>query len=134
MDYLHHPSRSLRHLLSAPFIYIVIFPVVVLDLFLELYHRVCFPLYGLPYVRRSDYIRIDRQKLSYLSFMQKLNCMYCGYVNGFLAYAVAIAGATERYWCGIQHQKRKGFHAPQHHGNFLAYGDAKAFEKKREGK
>ncbi len=123
---------NIRHLASAPFIYSVIVPVVLLDLIAEIYHRICFPLYRIPYVKRSAYIRIDRHKLSYLSPLEKLNCMYCGYVNGFLAYAAKIAGDTEAYWCGIQHQKSKGFQQPAHHNDFFPYGDEHALRTMNE--
>jgi len=121
------PRIALNYLISAPFIYAVFFPVVLLDIFLELYHRVSFPLYGIPYVKRGDYIRIDRHKLSYLNWIEKFNCMYCGYVNGFFAYAVQVAGETEKYWCGIMHEKYAKGAKPAHHKEFLEYGDKKGF-------
>lgn len=135
MEFARHPDRFLRHFISAPFIYVCIVPAVFLDLVVELYHRVCFPLYRLPYVKRTAYIRVDRQRLSYLNFLEKLNCMYCGYMNGLFHYVSAIAGASEAYWCGIMHEKKKGFIPPAHHKDFLPYGDEKAYrefvEKKR---
>ena len=65
-----------------------------IDLLLEIYHRICFLLYKLPYVKRSTYIKIDRQKLSYLNWLEKLNCMYCSYANGLFHYASIIAAAS----------------------------------------
>jgi hypothetical protein len=112
-----------------PVIYLMIVPLVVLDLFLEFYHRVCFLLYGIPYIKRTEHIRIDRQRLPYLTFMQKLNCAYCGYANGLLHYAAAIAAETERYWCPIKHQEKHGFKPPVHHASFAPYGDEQAFRK-----
>jgi hypothetical protein len=111
-----------------PFILGMSIPVVLLDLCIEIYHRVAFPLYGIPVIKRSNYIRIDRQKLSYLDPPSKVWCMYCGYVNGFFAYAVKIAGDTEAYWCGIKHQDGGGFIPQPHQKDFLAYGDKKAYE------
>lgn len=122
-------NRKIRHFLSVPFIWILIFPAIILDLFVELYHRICFPLYGLPLIKRSDYIKIDRHKLSYLSIMDKLNCVYCGYGNGLAAYLVRIGGDTERYWCGIKHENDKNFNEPKHHKYFLKYGDEKSSRK-----
>ncbi len=122
-------SKELRNLASMPFIYLFIFPVVVLDLCLEIYHRVCFPLYGISFVERGRYIKIDRHKLSYLGPLQKVNCMYCGYVNGFFAYGVKVAGETEKYWCAIQHEKDPNFIPPDHHKDFPAYGNKKEFRK-----
>lgn len=122
-------KKFFRHTLSIPFIYMMVVPVIILDVMLEIYHRVAFVLYGLTYVERGRYIKIDRHKLRYLSLVQKMNCMYCGYVNGFFAYAVEVAGRTEKYWCGIQHAKDPHFKAPVHHTDFLPYGDKDAFEE-----
>ncbi|MFH1286931.1 MAG: hypothetical protein ABII02_04250 [Candidatus Magasanikbacteria bacterium] len=116
-----------RHFLSAPFIYSVIIALVTMDILVEIYHRMCFPIYGLDYVRRREYIKIDRHKLSYLNWFQKINCVYCGYANGLLHYVSEIAGVTEAYWCGIQHQKSKTFHPTSHQVSFLQYGDEKDY-------
>jgi len=132
MDFHRHPKRLFRHILGAPVIYSILLPVVIMDLWVEIYHRICFPLYGLKYISRSAYIRIDRQKLSYLSWTEKINCMYCGYVNGFLHYSSAIAGATEKYWCGIKHKKGDGFIEPNHHAEFIDYNDKEAYMKNKE--
>lgn len=130
MEYRKHPKRFLRHLLSMPFIYAMIFPLIILDIFVGIYHHVCFRLYGIKLLSRRDYIRMDRHKLSYLNFIEKINCTYCSYSNGLMGYASAIAAETEKYWCGIKHRKYKGFKEPAHHKNFLKYGDEKAFRKK----
>ena len=130
-----NPSKMmLRYALSAPFIYGMIVPAVFLDASIEIYHRIAFALYQLPYVRRSDYIRIDRHRLSYLPWYDKINCTYCGYVNGLFAYAVKIAGETEKYWCAIKHKNVPNFIEPEYQKDFLPYGDAEAlkkFEKKK---
>lgn len=97
---------------------------------MEVYHRVCFPLYRIPIVKRGDYIKIDRHKLQYLSLQQKFQCMYCGYVNGYLAYATEIAARIEKYWCGIQHENTPGFQPPVHHKDFPKYGDEEEYRKK----
>jgi len=121
--------KRFRHIVSTPIIYIVIIPLLILDIGMELYHRTCFPLYDIPFVKRSSYIRIDRQKLSYLNWLQKLNCMYCGYANGLLHYATVIAGETEKYWCGIEHKKDVNFISPKHQKVFLGYGDKDQFDE-----
>ncbi len=115
--------------MTVPFIYLAIFPVFFLDIIFETYHRICFPVYKLSYIKRSQFIKIDRHKLSYLSFRDKLQCVYCGYINGVLAYAVKIAAETEKYWCAIKHAKYKDFVEPVHHKDFLEYGDEEAFRK-----
>ncbi len=123
-------KRFFRHALSFPFIWMMLFPMGILDFFMEIYHRICFPLYGIPCVKRKDYIRLDRHRLKYLSFFDKINCTYCAYANGLAAYTVAIAGKTEEYWCGIKHKPSKSYVEPAHHKNFLAYGNKKEYEKK----
>jgi len=42
--------------LTAPIIYAVIVPLVLLDLFVTVYQSVCFPVYGIPKVRRREYL------------------------------------------------------------------------------
>lgn len=118
-----------RHTLSFPFIIIQIVPIVFFDLFIEIYHHLCFPLYGIPLVIREKYIKIDRYKLSYLTPMEKVFCAYCGYANGFLRYAAAIASATEKYWCAIKHARTPGFIEPIHHNEFAEYGDESGYQK-----
>ena len=114
--------------ITAPVIYSLIVPFVLLDIFVTVYHAICFPAYGIPKVRRSDHIRIDRHHLAYLNGLQKLNCVYCGYCNGLLSYVREIAGRTEAYWCPIKHAARvDGTH--MHYGSFLEYGDADGFEQ-----
>lgn len=127
MEAKKHPERDLKHLISTPFIWVNIIWIVVADFVLELYHHTCFPLYELPLVERKKYIRIDRHKLSYLNILEKVACVYCGYANGWLKYASEIAAQTEKYWCGIKHQNVEGFIAPEHHKEFVEYGDKQAF-------
>lgn len=129
MQFKHYPERIWCHLLSAPFIYSMIFPLIILDVCTEIYHHVCFRLYGLDLIDRQRYIKIDRHKLAYLSTFEKINCAYCGYTNGLAAYLVAIAGATETYWCGIKHKSDSSFIAPIHHQNFIDYHDEVAYRQ-----
>jgi hypothetical protein len=129
MKYLLTRNRFFRHLPTYPFIFLAVFPIMLLDLWTEMYHRLCFPLYGIPLVRRGEYIRIDRHRLKYLKGMQKYNCAYCGYANGVVKYWVKIFAETERYWCGIQHKSDEGFNAPEHHSDFIPYGDENAYRE-----
>lgn len=115
-----------QNVASAPVIYSMIIPFVLLDLWLTVYHAVCFPLYGIPKVRRSAYIAVDRQHLAYLNLFEKLNCMYCGYANGLLAYAREITSRTEQYWCPIKHA-RKLLGAHPRCERFIDYGDSRDF-------
>jgi hypothetical protein len=106
----------------APVIYGLIVPLLFLDLGLTVYQALCFPVYRINKVRRSDYIVMDRWHLSYLNFIEKFNCAYCAYANGLLAYGTEIAARTEQYWCPIKHA-RKMLGAPSRTRAFLAYGD-----------
>lgn len=126
------PYKDLRNFLSTPFILGMAVPLVILDFCMEIYHHFAFPLYNIPLVKRATYIKIDRQKLSYLNGFDKAWCAYCGYANGLLAYAVAVAGETEKYWCAIKHEPDKNFHEPAHHKDFLPYGDEMAYLEKYE--
>ena len=134
MKYLFTKRRFLRHLPVYPFIYPAFVFIVLLDIWIEIYHRIAFPCYGLPYLKRKEYIRIDRHKLKYLNIMQKINCAYCGYTNGVLQYIVRITSETEKYWCGIQHSKGENFIEPPHHKDFIAYNDKEAYIAEFESK
>lgn len=124
-------DADLLTILTVPFIWACLFPTLFLDVFVSLYQAVCFPVYGIPKVKRGKYIVIDRHSLSYLNFIEKLNCIYCGYVNGFLAYLREVAARTEQYWCPIKHARRtKSFHS--RYNKFLEYGDAEGYRKKIE--
>ena len=121
-------ESSPLNLATAPIIYSLIAPIALLDLWISLYQALCFPLYGIARVRRSSYIVIDRNHLAYLNGIEKLNCVYCGYANGVLAYVREVAGRTEQYWCPIRHAKRvKAPHA--HYREFVDYGDARGYHR-----
>ena len=119
-------ESSVRNLLTAPVIYSVCVPLIILDLWFTIYQRICFPIYGIPPVRRSRYFVIDRHHLAYLNGIEKLNCVYCGYANGLLAYAREIAGRTEQYWCPIKHSARIQSPHRRYH-LFVDYGDAEGY-------
>lgn len=116
-------------ILTAPFIYALIVPLVLLDLFLMLYQATCFRAYGIKPVKRDDYFAFDRHYLAYLNPIEKLNCAYCSYANGLIAYAGEIASLTEAYWCPIKHARRlQGRHS--RYRGFADYGDADAYRQK----
>ena len=115
--------------LTAPVIYSLIVPLVLLDLFVSAYQSICFPAYGLEKVKRRDYLIFDRGHLAYLNALEKLNCAYCAYANGLIAYVREIAGRTEAYWCPIKHAKKTtGAHGQ--YMTFVAFGDAEAYRKR----
>jgi hypothetical protein len=61
-------------LLTAPMIYALSAPLLLLDAFLYRYQAVCFPVYGVPKIRRADYFVFDRAHLAYLNAIEKINC------------------------------------------------------------
>lgn len=117
--------------LTAPFIYGCVIPFVLLDVFISVYQFVAFPLYGIPKVKRSDYIVFDRGRLCYLNLLERINCAYCSYGNGVMAYVVEIAARTEQHWCPIRHAHRI-YHPHDRYSHFLPYGDAGTYRAKIE--
>jgi hypothetical protein len=88
--------------------------------------QVCFRAWGVARVPRSGYLVIDRHRLAYLNGIEKLNCVFCGYANGLLAYVREVAARTELYWCPIRHGRLvRSPHARYRH--FTRYGDARAY-------
>lgn len=117
--------------LTAPVIYALILPLVLLDLSVSLYQAVCFPVYGIPKVPRRAYIVLDRQQLAYLNGLQKLNCIYCGYANGLIGWVREVAARTEAYWCPIKHARRVA-EPHLHYPSFVDFGDEVAFQDRVE--
>ncbi|MGC4081537.1 MAG: hypothetical protein QM736_05325 [Vicinamibacterales bacterium] len=89
-------SGSLAHTLAAPVIYSLLLPFALLDMWVTVYQWICFPLYRIPLVRRREYLTFDRQTLLYLNPLEKLNCVFCGYVNGLVAYVREVGARTEQ--------------------------------------
>jgi hypothetical protein len=124
-------DADILNILTIPFIWACLPPALLLDGAVSLFQAVCFPIYKIPKVKRSSYIVIDRYALSYLNGIEKLNCTYCGYFNGLIAYIHEIAGRTEQYWCPIKHARRtNGFHS--RYSKFLEYGDAEGYRREIE--
>ncbi len=124
-------QSELKHVLIAPIIYSLILPFLLLDFFVSLYQAICFPIYGIPKARRRDFIVFDRHHLAYLNLIEKINCAYCSYGNGLMAYGREIAARTEQYWCPIKHASRiLGTHS--RYRRFLDYGDAQSYHDSME--
>lgn len=114
--------------LTAPIIYSGWIAFLLIDLFVTVYQAICFPIYRIPKVKRSDYVVFDREDLPYLNAIEKFNCFYCSYGNGVTAYTREVAARTEQYWCPIKHARRiRGAHERYH--NFFEHGDAEAFRQ-----
>lgn len=121
-------EAPLPFLLSAPLIYGMLVPLLLLDVSITLYQHICFRIYGIPRVKRSDHLIIDRHHLAYLNVIEKFNCVYCGYANGLIEYAREITGRTEQYWCPIKHARRSldGHYRTR---GFFDYGDAESYNQ-----
>jgi hypothetical protein len=121
-------EAPVKTLLVAPVIYSALIPLVLLDLWMSLYQAVCFPIYGIGKVLRARYILLDRGQLRYLNWIERLNCNYCGYANGVVAYTREIAARTEQYFCPIKHaQHCAGLHS--RYRDFLEFGDAETYKR-----
>jgi len=114
--------------LTSPVIYLGWIPFILMDIFVTLFQSICFPVYHIPKVRRSDYLVFDREDLPYLNVIEKFNCFYCSYGNGIAAYAQEVAARTEQYWCPIKHARRIRS-AHKHYPKFFTHGDAEAFRQ-----
>ena len=118
-------------LLTAPVIYLGFVPFALLDLFVAFFQGICFPIYGIPRVRRADYVIFDRGQLKYLNLLERFNCIYCSYGNGLCAYVAEVAARTEQHWCPIKHSRR--LRAPHsRYPHFFDYGDAQQYSREIE--
>lgn len=117
---------SIAKIATAPVIYSLLIPFVLLDLWASAYQFICFRVYGIPRVSRHDYISMDRRHLSYLNFIEAMNCLYCSYANGVVAYVREIGSRTEQYWCPIKHALRISDPHRRYY-EFLEYGDAQGY-------
>jgi hypothetical protein len=117
--------------LTAPVIYALIVPISFLDLTITVYQHICFRAYGLPRVKRNDYFVFDRAHLAYLNLIEKINCAYCSYGNGVIAYGREVVARTEQYWCPIKHA-RKIMAAHPYYTGFVDFGDAQSYKDQLE--
>jgi len=116
-------------ILTTPVIYSLVIPIALLDIWIMAYQAICFPVYKIPKVRRGDYLVFDRHHLAYLNIIEKINCAYCSYANGAIAFMREVGSRTEIYWCPIKHARRiLGPHP--HYQGFADFGDAAGFREK----
>ena len=127
--YAYILHASFLNIITVPFIWSCIIPAVLMDVSISLYQLVCFKIYKIPRVRRSKYIVIDRHKLGYLNIIEKINCFYCEYFNGLIAYIREIAARTEQYWCPIKHARKLAVMHSRYH-KFLEYGDFQDYQQR----
>ena len=121
-------ESQLRNVATAPIIYLMLIPFLLLDLSISIYQLLCFPLYRIAKVRRRKSIVVDRYHLSYMNSIEKLNCTYCGYVAGLLAYSREIVARTEQYWCPINHA-RQILEPHGRYAHFADFGDADGYHQ-----
>jgi hypothetical protein len=114
--------------LTAPLIYSGFVVFAAMDLFVTVYQALCFPVYGIPRVRRRDYMVFDRGDLPYLNAIERFNCFYCSYGNGVAAYLREVAARTEQYWCPIKHARRV-LGAHDRYPDFFEFGDPESFRQ-----
>jgi hypothetical protein len=127
----HIRSTRLLVILSSPLIYGCAVPFLMLDAAVMLYQLVCFPIYGIPRVKRSDYLVFDRGRLAYLNTIEKVGCIYCSYANGLLSMITEIAARTEQHFCPIKHSHAL-VQTHSRYAKFLQYGDARAYRAKSD--
>jgi len=120
-----------QNILTGPFIYGLIIPLLILDLFVSVYQAVCFPVYKIARVKREDFIVLDRNRLDYLNWFEKFHCDFCAYANGLLAYTSEVAARTEQYFCPIKHARRI-VNTHTRYERFLDFGDAEDYHAKLE--
>jgi uncharacterized membrane protein len=120
-----------QNYLTMPVIYGMAAPMLLFDLCVILYQWICFPIYGIARIKRSDYFVMDHQHLAYLNVIEKAHCMYCSYAVGLLAYSTEVVSRTEQYFCPIKHAaKILSPHA--RYARFMEYGEADEFHSKLE--
>ena len=112
--------------LTSPVIYSLLIPLVIIDLWASAYQAICFPFYRISQVSRKNYIVFDRRYLSYLNIIEILNCNFCAYANGVVAYVREISSRTEQYWCPIKHALKITDPHIRYY-EFLEYGDAEGY-------
>lgn len=118
-------------ILTAPVIYGAILPMLLLDLAVTVYQAICFPVYKIPKLKRADYFIFDRHRLPYLNWIERLNCFYCSYGNGLMAYGREIVARTEQFWCPIKHASN-AFNAHDRYRDFFDYGDVERYRAELE--
>ena len=124
-------SFRLAVVLTLPFIWSMMIPIFLVDVFASMYQSICFPIYEIPKVKRKDYVIMDRYNLFYLDRVEKISCWYCEYFNGVIAYVREMAARTEQYWCPIKHaHSLKEKHS--RYDEFFDFGDYMRYREELE--
>lgn len=110
-----------REYLFSPVVYLFAIPLVLFHISIEIYHRLAFWGYKIPYVSMREFFIFDRHNIRHLSKIEKVNCVYCSYANGLMAYSKEIAARSERYWCPFKHKDKNPSQPHSHYENFIDF-------------
>lgn len=108
-------------ILGIVYIYAEVVFIVLVHLVCWLHHVVVFTIFRIPKPRLRDFMIFDRGRLTKLTWMQRIGCVYCSYVNGVAAWVKATANATEIYACAIKHAITK--RGMEHQERYYEYQD-----------
>lgn len=125
-------KKTSIHVISIPFIWLPFIPVLVAHIAVSIYMNVAFRMYGIKLVNFNDYFVMDRQKLPYLSIIEKINCGYCSYANAVFMYMAEVGQRTEYYWCGIKHHNQPDNPVFAYQSKFAKYGDEAEYKNVRK--
>lgn len=127
--YFHDASGL--NILTIPLIWGCLPIALMMDIVVNIFQAICFPIYGIPKVKRSNYFFIDRYALSYLNLIEKINCAYCSYFIGVIDFVQEVAARTEQYWCPIKHAQRM-VRLHNRYDKFFDYGDGETYRQQIE--
>jgi len=99
-------NAELRNVVTAPIIYPVLLPLLLLDLAVGVYQVLCFARYGIGRVGRREHLACDGPRRACRNPIEKIHCACCSNANGLMACARELVGRTEPYGCPIQHARR----------------------------
>jgi hypothetical protein len=119
---------SFLSLLTAPVIYSLLLPFVILDVWVTLYQSICLPIYRNGTCASPPVFRNRSSQACVPERDRKGQLHSCSYANGLLAYAREVGARTEQYWCPIKHARAVPAPHPRYHV-FLDYGDASGYRK-----
>ncbi len=117
-------------LLTAPVIYSLLLPFLLLDAWTTAYQWVCFPIYGIARVRRAPFLALDRHKLQYPERDRagQLHLLHLCQRRHRLRPRSRGAHRTGT-WCPIKHARPVP--APHgHYHHFFDYGDAEGYHRR----
>jgi hypothetical protein len=123
-------DSSFLNLLAVPIIWFCIFPALFMNFVLSTYQFICFRVYGIQTVKRSDH-NSDGPPKHQLPEPDRINCVCCCYFNVLVSFVQKIAARTEQYWCPIKHA-RKVASIHSRYDKFIEFGNPKAYQEMLE--